>query len=76
MYDELIQLINSVKLVSSSSDVMLLGDKESFDKLRQANFPLDDFKHEAVSVDLSMIYIIPIHDRHDKYIKICFEGDD
>ena len=70
--NELLELINSVKATSKYNDVVLFGNKQSFDKLIDSGFPLRDFQYREVTLDESKIMIIPCE---PKSIKLYFDCD-
>ena len=63
-YDELMKLVDDVKMYSGCDEVELVGNHETFQELTVKGFPLDKFKcTEATSpfeLDRSQLYIIPI----------------
>lgn len=62
-YEELIELINSVKIYSGCNEVRLVGSRKAFEELRAIGFPLANFKCEELSEsDEPQLYIIPIND--------------
>ena len=63
IYNELIELIDSVKLYSGYYEVKLVGNRKAFEELRAIEFPLANFKCEELSeFDEPQLYIIPIND--------------
>lgn len=61
IYNELIELINSVKSYSGCDEVKLIGNHKAFEELRAIGFPLTNFKCEELSEpDEPQLYIIPI----------------
>lgn len=62
-YDELIKLIDKVKMCSGCDEVELFGSDKTFEELIAKGFPLDNFKHveltEPFKLDESQLYIIP-----------------
>ena len=71
--NELLELINSVKVASECNEVELYGDKKSFDELIASGFPLGNFKHKEVEFDESRIMIIPCE---PKPLKLYFCSDE
>lgn len=57
--NELLELIDSVKIASGRNEVVLFGDKKSFDELMASGFPLRDFKCRECEFDKPTIMIIP-----------------
>lgn len=78
-YEQLIEFINSVKVEYDIGigNIQLLGDKKSFDKLKELGFPLDDFKYyeipSCLSTDELTVYIVPTQ---FKPLKIIYEDKD
>lgn len=72
--NDLLELINSVKIASGYGEIELWGDKKSFDELLSSGFPIEDFKCREFEFefDESKIMVIP---REPKPIKLYFEGN-
>lgn len=68
--NELLELINVVKVASKYNEVELWGQQKTFDKLRASGFPLEDFKCREFEFDESKILVIPYK---PKYIKLYFD---
>ena len=68
--NKMIELIDSIKIWNGYSEVELIGNKKSFDKLIEFGFPLGNYRHQEISFDESKIIIIPCK---PKSIKIYFE---
>ena len=69
---EIMNAIDSVKALGQCDGIGLLGNKESFDKLKQAGFPIEDFKcRESCLIEDSKIMIIPASAY--KPVKIYYE---
>lgn len=61
-YEELIELINSVKMYSGCDEVRLVGNRKVFEELIMIGFPLANFKRKELSEsDEPQLYIIPIN---------------
>lgn len=71
--NELLELINSVKIALGCNEVELWGDKKSFDELLTSGFPLGDFKCKEFEFDESRIMVIPCE---AKQLKLYFSGND
>lgn len=70
--NELIKLIDKVKIASGCNEVELIGSHKTFEDLIAEGFPLNSFKcTEDLKLDESQLYIIPI--REHENIKIVFE---
>lgn len=70
--NELIKMIDKVKIASGCNEVELVGNHKTFEELMVKGFPLADFKcTEDLKLDESQLYIIPI--RKHENIKIVFE---
>lgn len=70
--EEIIKAIDSVKVLGQCDSIGLCGNKESFIQLKQAGFPIEDFKcHESELVEDSKIMIIPASAY--KPVKIYYE---
>ena len=60
------ELIKTVKKSASSQDIMFIGYPGMRDKIRQAGFPVDDYKYVEISSKFSpeleedQVYILPI----------------
>lgn len=72
---KIIELINSVKTTAKCNEVELIGDKESFNKLVESGFPLENYKHQELQFvdDEPRIIIIPYEPRP---IKLYFDGNE
>ena len=70
--EEIMKAIGSVKTLGQCDSIELCGNKESFNKLKQAGFPIEDFKcHKSELVEDSKIMIIPASAY--KPVKIYYE---
>ena len=62
-YNELMELVNSVKMYSGCNEVKLAGNPKTFEEVMAMGFPLADFRcEESFELDESQLYIIPIND--------------
>ncbi len=68
-YDELMNLIDTIKICSGRDEVKLIGDNKSFEELMAIGFPLGKFKCENIGdvLDESKLYIIPIDNDEVEY---------
>ena len=70
--NELIKLIDKVKIASGCNEVELIGNHKTFEDLMTAGFPSADFKcTEDLRLDESQLYVIPIREHNN--IKFVFE---
>jgi hypothetical protein len=70
--NELIKLIDKVKIASGCNEVELIGNHKTFEELMAEGFPLAAFKcTEDLKLDESQLYVIPIREHNN--IKIVFE---
>lgn len=70
MYDidakQLKELINTVKKSSGRQDIMFIGYPGMREKIRQAGFPVDDYKYIEVTskwfpeLEENQVYVLPI----------------
>ena len=59
-YNELMELVNSVKMYSGCNEVKLVGSHKTFEQVMAMGFPLTDFEYEeSFEFDESQLYIIP-----------------
>jgi hypothetical protein len=61
-YDEVMALIDKIKMYSGCDEVKLAGNDKAFEKLLTTGFSLDGFERESVS-DMwnePMLYIMPV----------------
>ena len=71
--NELLELIETVKADNGNKEIELLGNKESFDKLREFGFDLNSVRHQELKFNDfgdSNIFIITVEPRQ---IKVYFE---
>ena len=75
-YDELINLINTVKTYSGCDEVTLVGNNKAFENLTSLGLPLDEFKCKVIfdELDETKLFIIPVGPKHQDNIKIKFVG--
>lgn len=61
-YDELMEIINTIKTYSGRNEVMLISNNKSFEELKALNFPLSNFKCQVLDDELeeSKLFIVPI----------------
>lgn len=61
-YNELIKLIDSVKMYSGCDEVKLVGNNKTFEELIASGFPLGEFKCENMDdmLDETRLWVIPI----------------
>lgn len=63
-YDELIELIDYVKMCSGCDKVKLIGSHKTFEEIMAMGFPLTDFQYEEpkepFEINESQLYIIPV----------------
>lgn len=70
--DDLLKLIDNVKMYSGCDEVELIGNHKTFQDLIAKGFPLADFKcTEDLKLGESQLYVIPIREHNN--IKIVFE---
>lgn len=74
--NKIMELINSVKAFDNYEEVELIGSKESFNKLIESGFPLENYRHYETSFDDSKIFIIPYKPISIKTYYEDFEGNE
>ena len=62
-YDQLMELVNSVKMYNGCDEVELIGNDKSFEELMALGFPLGEFKCTNITdfLDEARVYVIPMN---------------
>ena len=61
-YDELMKLVDTIKMCSGCNEIKLVGNNKTFEELMKNGFPLDEFECENITdfLEESRLYVIPI----------------